>query len=236
MSSLIKKKKPPALKNAFYALELLDEGGESQSWQPSGIYLSNYTIDYAQFCHQPLTHVALDFIVTTLKVPEFLFVRVPHKVVDKVKELSDEEPTEIIPGLPSGHHRFIRFRTEQYHSKTKKKVWGTMERLGTGVVCALYDSESASVRSGARVTQTGFLPFSDQLEMYTRRINVDKVFRDIGGGWHGDYHLTDNNCIHYALECWERLGGKASWNDVVDAHDAFIPGDHDAAGRDCSIM
>ena len=162
-------------------------------------------------------------------------IRVPHKVYDKVKELNDEEPKEIIPGLPSGHHRFIRFRTEQYHH-TGTRVWGTMERLGPGVVCALYRSESASVRSCARVTQTGLLPFSDQLEMSTKRLNVDKVFRDIGGGWNGDYHLTDNNCVHYALECWDRLGGKASWNDVVDAHDSFIPGDHDAAGRDCSIM
>ena len=101
MSSLKKKKSSPHLKNAFYILELLDEGGESEPRRPPGVHLSNYTIDYAQFCHQPLTHMGLDFVVTAVKVPEFLFVRVPHKVVNKVKELSDEEPTEIIPAGPA---------------------------------------------------------------------------------------------------------------------------------------
>ena len=67
------------------------------------------------------------------------------------------------------------------------RVWGTMERLGDGVMCALYDSEGASICSGARITQTGLLPFSDQLEMCTKCISVDEVFHGIGGGWNGKY-------------------------------------------------
>ena len=74
---------------AFFTLELFDEGGEHQSGPNS---LSHYTIDMAQFCHIPVTHVGLDVLVTTLKVPEFLLVRVPHKIKDKIVELNDDEP------------------------------------------------------------------------------------------------------------------------------------------------
>ena len=218
---------------AFLTLELFDEGGEHQIGSKS---LSHYTIDMAQFCHVPLTHLALDLVVTALKVPEFLFVRVPHKIKDKIVELDDGEPEETIPGLPSGHHRFIRFRTRQYYPNTSDRVWGTMERLGDQVICALYRNENASVRPGARVTQKGILPFSEVLEMYTEKIGVEAVFRGIGGNWNGPYDLKGNNCIHYALECWKRLGGKATWNEVVDGHDSFIPSENDAGGRKCILM
>lgn len=222
------KTKTDAFDRAFLTVELLDEGGEHQSGPGS---LSDYTIDMAQFCHVPLTHFALDMVVTALKVPEFLLVRVPHKIKDKIVELADGEPEEIVPGLPSGHHRFVRFRTRQYYPNTFDRVWGTMERLEDGVICALYKHENASVRSRARVTQTGILPFSKQLEMCTKGISVKEVFRGVGGNWNGPYHLTDNNCIHYALKCWENLGGKATWNEVVDGHDSFIPSANDPGGR-----
>lgn len=219
---------------AFYTLELLDKGGERQSGQPGS--LNHYTIDYVQFCHRPLTHKGLAILVDLLKAPEFLLLRLPHKLIDKTKEIIGETPEEIIPGLPSPHHRYIRFRTGQCYPNTSEKVWGTMERLEEEVICALYKNERASVRSNAHVTQIGMLPFSDQLEMYTKCIGVDEVYRGIGGRWNGDYHLTDNNCIHYALECWKRLGGNASWNEVVDGHESILLGDHDAAGRNCFLM
>ena len=111
------KGKGDGLVKAFHTLELFDDGTEyekaPQMSDRSRRPLREYTIEFAQFCHQPLKNVFLDFIVTAGKIPEFLFVRVPHKIVDKVIELNDEDPEEIIPGLPSGHHRFIRFRTSQ---------------------------------------------------------------------------------------------------------------------------
>ena len=236
-STTFKKKKSHDIAKAFYILELYEDGEENEIIKPDvprgvSVDLSDYTIDYAQFCHQPLSHVALDFVVTALKVPEFLLLRMPHKVIDTVKELNDEEPEEIVPGLPSGHHRFIRFRTLQYYGGNR--VWGTMEKLGDGPVCALYKSEEESVRSGARVAQKGLLPFSDKLERYTTNRTVRSVFRGIG--YNGDYHLTDNNCIHYALECWKSLGGKATWNEVVDAHNSYLPDNYDAGGRECIVM
>ena len=214
---------------AFYVEILLDEGGVNRSGPGS---LKDYTVNLAQFCHRPLKNRLLDVIVTAVKIPEFLLIRVPHKVIDMASELVGETPEEIIPGLPSGHHRYIRFRTNQNYPGTRDKVWGTMERLEEGVVCALYKSERASVRKNARVTQTGLLPFSDQLEMLTEEaVCAEEVFHGIGGTWNGEYHLTTNNCVHYALECWEKLGGKASWNDVVDGHNSFFPGNHHPGGR-----
>ena len=223
---------------AFYSLELHKNGKKVKKFArgiPRGVSvdLRDYTIDYAQFCHEPLSIAALDLLVTAIKVPEFLLVRMPHKVVDKVKELNDEEPEEIIPGLPSGHHRYIRFRTLQYYGSNR--IWGTMERLSDGPICALYKSEKESVRLGGRITQKGLLPLSDTLELTcTNNQNVNSVFLEIG--YNGAYHLTDNNCIHYALECWKSLGGKATWNEVVDGHNSYLPGDYDAAGRDCTVM
>ena len=107
-SKSFKKKKSHDIEKAFYALELYENGEENEHIKRDvrrgvSLDLSDYTIDYAQFCHQPLSHVALDFVVTALKVPEFLLFRMSHKVIDKVKELADEEPEEIVPGLPSGH-------------------------------------------------------------------------------------------------------------------------------------
>ena len=217
---------------AFSTLELFDEGGKHKGEHLSGPSLSSYTIDMAQFCHVPLTHVGLEVLITALKVPEFWLVRAPHKIKDKIVELNGGEPEEIIPGLPSAHHRFIRFRTRQHYENTSDRIWGTMERLENAVVCALYKHHDASVRIGANVTQTGILPFSPVLEMdITETIGVEDVFRGIGGNWNGPYHLTDNNCIHYALECWKKLGGKATWNEVVDGHHSFIPSNYDVGER-----
>ena len=74
---------------AFYTLQLL-EGNEKHEYLdkdgPQGISLDNFTIDYAQFCHEPLTNRALDAAVTVIKIPEFLFIRLPHKALDTMKE------------------------------------------------------------------------------------------------------------------------------------------------------
>ena len=230
------KGKGDGLQKAFYTIQLFDgQGNQYEDLDqngPQGICLNHFTIDFAQFCHQPLSHLLLDAVVSTAKIPEFLFIRIPHKIHDKLKELKDQPPEELIPGLPSGHHQYIRFRTEQYYPGTGNKVWGTIEKLEDGPICALYKNERDSVRAGARVTQNGLLPFSEQLEMYIKvPICAEKVLK-----WNGNYHLSDNNCIHYALECWERLGGRATWNEVVDGHDSYLPGDYDAGGRDCNLM
>lgn len=119
---------------------------------------------------------------------------------------------------------------------TGEEVWGTMERIEEQVVCALYKNRETSVRTGARITQTGILPFSPELEQCIDSKNVGKVFHGIGGCWGGKYNLGFNNCIHYALECWKQLGGTANWNDVCDGHDSFLFGTNDAGGRDCTIM
>ena len=231
MASGGSKEKREYLDKAFYIETLLDDGGTQRNGRVS---LNDYTIDLAQFCHRPLANLLLNAAVSVAKVPEFMFVRMPHKVIDKAYEVVGEEPEELIPGLPSGHHRYIRFRTNQYYPGTgnRDKVWGTMERLEEGVVCALYKSERASVRKDAQVTQVGILPFSNNLEMLTKTdISVAEVFHGVGGRWNGEYDLTTNNCVHYALEIWKELGGKAAWNDVVDGHNAYFPGNHNPRGK-----
>ena len=221
------KGKGDCLAKSFYTLELFDNNTEYERNLIPGTSLGNYEIEYAQFCQQPLDDVFADFIVTVIKIPEFVFLRVPHKIADAVTNNSNE----IIPGLPSGHHRFIRFRTSQYFPSTQNKVWGTMERLGDGVICALYANERASFRTESSVTQNGskmFFPESLDMDVSKR---VEEIFRGIGGGWKGNYHFADNNCIHYAIECWKRLGGNVKWNDVVDGQSSILPDRNDPSGR-----
>ena len=115
----------------------------------------------------------------------------------------------------------FHFAQLQCYPGTSERIWGTIEKLENGPMCALYRNESDSVRAGARVTHNGFLPFSEQLEMHIEEpICVGKVFR-----WNGRYNLTDNNCIHYALGCWgsleEPLHGMKLWMVMIHMFQEF---------------
>jgi len=102
------------------------------------------------------------------------------------------------------------------------------------VLCIVV--RKSSVRSGSRITKTGILPWSPELQVTVNSKTAGTVFKGIGGGWNGSYHPLQNNCIHYALKCWMELGGKATWNDVCDGNNSILFDDDDPGGRECILM
>ena len=219
--------------NAFYTLELHDDGSEERSNDEPEL-LKRYTIDRAQFCHMPLKNVFIEETLSFVKLFEYVLARVPHKTINTIREaMFGQEPIEMYRGLPSPHHRYIRFRTEQKYGSRGATVWGIFERLAfpPRVVCSLYESEEYSIRETARITKTGVLPFRHLLDTKVPSTNVEALFNGIGGCWNGDYNAADNNCIHYALECWKRLEGSANWNQVCDGHSTILNNKNDPGGR-----
>ena len=228
--------------NAFAVWKLLDDEGEYH--RPSRLLWSSYTIEYAQFCQQPLSNAYLDIgaaVYSTLKlIPT---IQKGQEIGDLLKSLgASTEEVHKHRLIPSPHHRFIRFRTSQCYPNTHRKVWGVLERLDDGVACSLYKSERESLRTEAYVVNSfsvGVLFNSyKKLEMDGLCVGVEELFRGIGGKWNGKYHLLRNNCIHYALECWKRLGGDAVWNGVVDGNYTVNVKCSPTAPKDsdCSLM
>lgn len=214
--------------NALSVVKLLDDGGEYQ--RPPGILLSDYTIDYAQFCQQPLESAFLDIGIALYKSFNLIPTITASQTSDMILEMSgiskNDSALKHRKWLPTPHHRFIRFRTNECCLPSKHKVWGILERIEDGIICALYKSERESLRSDACVAgfpASNFLAWPKPVELDDVHIGVEEVFRGIGGQWNGKYHLIKNNCIHYALECWRWLGGNAEWDDVVDGNVGHHP-------------
>ena len=190
--------------NGFFTLRLPDDGSQSQENRAEAI-LKNYNIEFVQFCHRPISSEILAF---------------GAKLYHGVKFLSKSKDA-----LPSIHHRYIRFLAsgpgDNNIGTKSSKVWGTFERLSNeGGICVLYRSESGSLRSEAHVTNVRGFP----MEMHiSNKVTIHDVFLGVGSTWDGEYHLIKNNCIHYALACWERLGGNASYDDVKEGQSATSP-------------
>ena len=219
--------------NAFYTLELHDDGSERRSSNEPDL-LKRYRIDRAQFCHMPLENILIEQTLGAVKSFEFLFGRLPHKAINTARDyILGQKPIKIYEGLPSPHHRYVRFRTQQKYESSGATVWGIFERLASPprVVCSLYENEMLSIRETARITKTGVLSFRPILDIKVPSINVDTIFCDIGGCWKGNYNAYDNNCIHYALECWKRLEGNTDWNQVCDGHSTILHNNNDPGGR-----
>ena len=216
--------------NAF-AVWKLSGDDKKEYYRPSGLRWSDYTIEFAQFCQQPLLEHNLDVghaVIDALDrfQQQLLPTRKEGKTDDELLKLLGLSKADISQKkwLPSPHHRFIRFRTGQCYTNScspkQPKVWGIMERGLDGVICALYKSERESLRREAKVVQVGYW-FTRTLEMSGLSVRLEEVYRNVGGRWRERYHLLNNNCIHYALECWKKLGDSVSWDDIADGHATY---------------
>ena len=98
----------------------------------------------------------------------------------------------ILRGIPSLHHRFIYFRATS--PDNAEFVFGTMEFTSDGAVCTLYHTDNlpyhnSQVHGGYKSAETLALTI---LELFQ-------------GAWNGIYSVSDNNCIDYAIRCWNLL-------------------------------
>ena len=174
--------------------------GTAEDWS----IFQSYVIDYVEFCYEPLQNKK----ATTGYYPAQWL---PENVLD------------VLTGrkLPSKHHRYIHFSASLYCQNTTPglteleltigpgghvhqapevptkvhTVWGTMEHQPDGTWCCLYGSEyvpntgrSQSIRLWSRYPSAPF--------------NIITLFTS---AWQGAYDLVSNNCIDYALRCWNLL-------------------------------
>lgn len=112
--------------NALSVVKLLDDGGEYQ--RPPGILLGDYSIDYAQFCQQPLESAFLDIGIALYKSFNLIPTLTAGKTSDVILEMSGISKNDSVlkdrKWLPSLHHRFIRFCTNKCYLPSEHKVWG----------------------------------------------------------------------------------------------------------------
>ena len=94
-------------------------------------------------------------------------------------------------------------------------VWGIIERVGDAAQCILYSEDNVGQRHNVKVyTELFGTPTNQRLR------NVHQLFCvRMGAAWKGDYDAKCNNCIDYAIECWNLLAPQCSkpkveWNDV----------------------
>lgn len=225
-----------SLRKAFFILELSDDGSADFQAGPPETRLGEYMIEFAQFCQQPLGDS---------NSPRDWLLGFAAQFISGSNSSADSSG---LPPIPSGHHRYIRLRTNRYYTNARRdKVWGTLERVGDGVICALYKNESDSCRyPGARVVTTDTQGAPLEMDV-TVPISVGDVFRGIGVNYNGRYNVINNSCIHYAVECWTRFGGSVLPTDVMDGHMAFNARynpegtapestSEDASERTCCVM
>ena len=176
-------------------------------------YITEYLIDYVEFCYVPLQSMRANAAVGFLN-------------------LLPRNQAETIAGrnVPSSHHRYIHFSASLFESSaaaslteveltitpggrqapTKVKVdtiWGIMEHEESGTMCYLYSQNTAN----AGRHQAGVLMNRN----IRPQLSITQCFF---GAWTGPYNLRDNNCIDYALRCWNSLcGTNVTYNDVCQA-------------------
>ncbi len=157
--------------------------------------LNEYKIVYAQFCHQNmrgglLTRTAVTAVKAGILIPTLAASTL----------------------LPSGHHRYIRFKAILF----KSFIWGIIERIDEGPSVFFFFTEVGSKRPYAKLTKNG--PFGDPIQMtVSPPVLLGDLYVNIGEH-KSDYNLLMNNCIHYSLEVWTRLGGEMSCTDVCGGH------------------
>lgn len=95
----------------------------------------------------------------------------------------------------------VKYMTTPYgrqsyeHQKVKvDTIWGTMEHDDSGAKCYLY-------RANCRRQQA-------EVEMrHAIQQPQWNIFKCFSLAWTGPYSLRSNNCIDYALKCWNLLCG-----------------------------
>lgn len=142
----------------------------------------NYVIVYVKFCYEPITNVML------------------RHAIEGEMLLRGED------NVPSPHHRFIYFRANHSGSEFDydTAIYGILEHVKDehgGVVCYLYlNTESDDLRAVTRRVDAAFhrnlIGYPTQPHSI-RRLSIN--------AWTGPYHLINNNCIHYAIRCWNLL-------------------------------
>ena len=152
------------------------EGGKI-TWQ-----MLDYTIDYVEFCHEPIKSKLMK---KTIKVGLAVAKRLPKCLSKKWKLLWREEP--------SIRHRFIHFHARG--GAENKPVYGTMEHFACGAMCHLSRSDDLICKEDSKVQEK-------LAENTTKRVSIMCLFLE---AWKEPYCLRDNNCIDYAIRCWNYL-------------------------------
>ena len=161
--------------------------------------LMNYNIWYVEFRFKPLEDVVARAAAT----------------------LGNLLPTQVALTLagrlvPSRHHRFIYFLARS-RTNMLEYVCGTLEFFNTGAECRIFHVTGINISGFVHGHLRGF----------------PSIDYSIGGlfvaAWEGPYDLMNNNCIDYAIRCWNRLGNRLlrtsnthenvwiSWDDVREA-------------------
>ena len=145
----------------------------------------NYVIVYVKFCYEPLTNVMLRHAIEGA-----ILVRGEDNVI-------------------SPHHRFIYFRANRSGSEFDydTAIYGILEHVkdepvgNGGVVCNLYlntgNDDLRAVTGRVDAAVHGYLIGYPTQPYSIRRLSIK--------AWTRPYDLLINNCIHYAIRCWNLL-------------------------------
>ena len=165
--------------------------------------VKHYFIDHIEFCYEPLQNKKAAFGVDVLNW-------LPRNAGETLAGRK----------VASRHHRYIHFSASlfgrsmtedlveaqcypigggsiSYERKLVKQdtVWGTMEHLGSiGTKCCVYGNyKPQAERRQARVhIKSAITP-------------VMSIVNCFSEAWIGPYDMRSNNCIDYAVGCWNLL-------------------------------
>ena len=148
------------------------------------------TIEYVELCYEDIHSVLIySLIGVGLQVARLL----RESKRDELKlPRKDKEPTRV--------HRFIHFRASSGNGKT---VYGIIEHFACGAMCHLKiirNNDTAGTVTGIRNEE------SKVYKKYASKPTVQVSIWDLFScAWKRPYCLRDNNCIHYAVRCWNCL-------------------------------
>ena len=165
----------------------------------NGSRFLDYNIGRVEFCHKPLESKSIFriFLDWILGGGEL-----PTR---------DEMVRGLLREAPSLHHRFIHFRATA--PSNDDYVFGTMEFTSDGAVCTVYHTDD--------------LPYGSQVHgeyrsVETSPLSIQDLFQR---AWKGRYRLLDNNCIDYAIRCWNLLEPRNYVNGdriVITYNDVYL--------------
>ena len=149
--------------------------------------LLNSVIDYVVFCIEPLEDVLFRLAI-------YIGSLLPTQWVGRT--------------VPSPHHRCIVFRAKRIDLVFMRQyyIWGIMEFHTAGAKCYLYTNVDIPGRRLRMYSHLSGRP--------TTRYTIRELFT---AAWEGEYHAMTNNCIDYAIRCWNLLSPEYTmieWDDV----------------------
>ena len=178
--------------------------------EPTSTYLSKankkyleYKIGYVEFCYEPLQRKSLLSMVKT-------FFKFPHSAEELPNEVV-RDVRGLLRGIPSRHHRFVHFRATGGLRDNLKIVFGTMELNLDEAVCYLYATSDLCDRHYSKVH--GAL-----MAEPTTSLSIKELFQS---AWNYPYDLLHNNCIDYAIRCWNQLRPR-QYSETDDGMDRIM--------------